>query len=59
MKMPTSNSELQRAIGQIDQYRDRYGSNLVLILLADFLNEAQKQLFLSAAKSRSVEVLER
>ena len=59
LKMPNSNSELQRAIGQIDQYRDKYGNNLVMVLLADFMKEAEKQLFLNAAKARGVEILER
>ncbi len=59
MKMPTSNSEIQKAIGQLDQYRERYGSNLLLLLLPDFIAEAQKQLFLSAARARGIEVVER
>jgi len=57
--MPNSNSELQRAIGQMDQYRDRYGNNLILVLLTDFLKETEKQLFLNAAQSRGIEVLEK
>jgi hypothetical protein len=56
--MPTSNSELQRAIGQMDQYRERYGPNLILVLLADFISEAQKQLFVSAATTRGIEIIE-
>jgi hypothetical protein len=58
-KMPTSNSELQKAIGQLDQYKERYGPNLIVVLVADFISEAQKQLFTSASTSRGIEVIER
>jgi hypothetical protein len=59
VKMRTSNAEIQRAFGQVDQYCERYGSNLLLILLADFMTETQKQLFLRDVKSRGVETRER
>lgn len=58
-KVPTSNSELQRAIGQLDQYRERYASNLVVVLVPDSISEAQKQLFGAAAASRGIDVVER
>ncbi len=58
-KMPTSNSELQKAIGQLDQYRERYGPNLIVVLLADFISEAQRQLFRSATTSRGIEVIQK
>jgi hypothetical protein len=59
VKMPTNNSDLQKAIGQLDQYQARYSSNLILLLLPDFINEAQKQMFLSAAGSRGITIIER
>lgn len=37
VKMPTNNSDVQRALGQIDQYQRRYGENLILFVVADFL----------------------
>jgi hypothetical protein len=37
VKMPTNNSDVQRALGQIDQYQRRYGDNLILFVLAEFL----------------------
>ncbi len=58
-KLPTNNSELQKAIGQLDQYRDRYGNNLIVVLVSDFIAEAQKQLFTAAASSRGIHVIER
>jgi hypothetical protein len=37
VKMPTNNSDVQRTLGQIDQYQRRYGDNLILFVLAEFL----------------------
>lgn len=44
-KMPTSNSELQRAKGQMNDYKARYGSDLVVVLLPDFIDNAKALLF--------------
>jgi len=59
VKMPANNSDLQKAIGQLDQYRELYGANLILLLLPDFITEAQKQLFLATTASRGIVTVER
>ena len=42
VKMPASNADVQRALGQLDQYQTRYQENLILIVLQDLLKpEAQ------------------
>jgi len=40
VKMPTNNSEIQRGLGQIDQYLHRYGDQFILLLVPDFMSEA-------------------
>lgn len=37
VKLPMNNSDVQRALGQIDQYQRRYQDNLILFVLQDFL----------------------
>jgi hypothetical protein len=37
VKMPKSNADVQRTLGQLDQYQRRYGENLLLFVLMDFL----------------------
>lgn len=58
-KLPTSNSELQRALGQMDQYVSRYGPNLIIVLipLPDFLKKAQETLFLDELKRKGIEAV--
>lgn len=51
-KMPTTNSELQRALGQLDQYKSRYGDRLLMVLLPDFLDRAQQALFTDCARGK-------
>ncbi len=38
-KMPTSNSEVQKAIGQLGQYQGRYGQSLIVVVFPDFLEQ--------------------
>jgi hypothetical protein len=38
-KMPTSNSEVQKAIGQLGQYQVRYGQSLIVVVFPDFLEQ--------------------
>ena len=57
LKMPTSNAELQRALGQLDQYKERYGANLVVMLLPDFLERTQQQLFLDSVAAKGIAVV--
>lgn len=56
-KMPTSNAELQRGIGQLEQYLARYGNRLILVLFDDFLEKAQVQLFTDHVAGRGVTII--
>jgi hypothetical protein len=40
VKLPTSNADIQRSLGQIDQYLHRYGSDFILLLIPDFIGDA-------------------
>lgn len=53
-KMPTSNADLQRAWGQIDQYQARYGTNLLVVLLRDFIGSAQLNPFIEKLAEKGV-----
>lgn len=57
VKMPTSNGEIQRALGQLDQYVSHYGKELIVVLLPDFLKDAQLQLFLDEIKRKDIAVV--
>ncbi len=54
VKMPTNNGDVQRAIGQLDQYRTRYNADLVLFVLQDFLKPEALDFFLDALKCKGV-----
>jgi hypothetical protein len=56
-KLPTSNSELQRGIGQLGQYKKRYENSLILVLLPDFIDKAQALLFMDACRDAGVSVV--
>lgn len=56
-KVPTSTSEVQRAIGQLDQYRERYSDRLILVLVPDFIGKAQVQMFLGQVKAKGIAVV--
>ncbi len=57
-KMPINNSEIQRAIGQLQQYKDRYGSNLVIVLLPDLLTQkAQITFFVEQVAANGIAVV--
>jgi hypothetical protein len=56
--MPINNSEIQRAIGQLQQYKDRYGSNLVIVLLPDLLTQkAQITFFVEQVAANGIAVV--
>ena len=55
--MPTNNSDLQRALGQMDQYQDRYGENLLVVLISDSLDRAQQTLFVDRLAERKIPVI--
>lgn len=54
VKMPTRNSEVQRALGQIDQYQRRYGNELIMFVLLDFLKPDGLHLFQEELKRKGV-----
>jgi hypothetical protein len=56
-KLPTSNSELQRGLGQIDQYINRYGTELVVVLFPHLIKNAEEQLFVSELEKKRVTVV--
>ena len=56
-KMPLNNSELQRALGQLDQYKNRYGERLLMVLVPDFLDRAQQALFIDCARGKGIGVV--
>jgi hypothetical protein len=56
-KIPISNAELQRGIGQLSQYKTRYGEHLILVLFPDFIDKAQQMMFTDACLHAGVTVL--
>ena len=56
-KMPANNGELQRALGQMDQYQARYGDNLLVVLFPDLLDKAQQTLFIDKLAERRIPVI--
>ena len=54
VKLPTSNSEIQRAMGQTDQYRTRYGETLIMLIFPDFVTEASLALLEDHLRAKSV-----
>lgn len=54
VKMPTNNADVQRAVGQLDQYQRRYGHNLILLVLGEFLKREILSSFIDALKGRSI-----
>ncbi len=53
-KRPANNSELQRALGQMDQYLAAYGPNLIVVLMPDAINKAQETLFVEALRGKGI-----
>jgi hypothetical protein len=56
-KMPTNNSEIQRALGQLDQYKQRYRDNMLIVLFPDFLDTARKILFRDQVSAKGIAVV--
>jgi hypothetical protein len=56
-KLPINNAELQRGIGQLGQYKTRYGENLILVLIPDFIDKTQQVMFTDACRQVGVTVL--
>jgi hypothetical protein len=60
-KMPpkkNNNSELQRALGQVAQYKEQYkDNNLLIVLLPDFLSKVGKKHFIKMLSAQGVGVV--
>jgi len=56
-KRPKNNSELQKALGQVSQYKTRYGDELLLVLIPDDIDKAQKTLFMDSCRLAGVQVV--
>lgn len=59
VKFPQSNADVQRAIGQLEQYQRRYGANLVLLILQGLAKREVMSYFLESLKSRGIAVVVR
>ena len=57
VKLPTNNSEVQRGLGQVDQYVQAYGANLVFLLIPDFLDSAAKVLMTEQLTAKGVTIV--
>ncbi|MGE0683496.1 MAG: hypothetical protein AB7P69_21670 [Candidatus Binatia bacterium] len=56
VKMPMNNSDVQRALGQLDQYKRRYGDNLILfVLLQDCLKPANQHFMQEELKHKKIQ----
>jgi hypothetical protein len=53
-KMPTSNSDIQKAIGQLRQYQSRYAQSLIVVVFPDFVEQKHLQLFFHELGQRGI-----
>lgn len=54
-KMPKNNGELQRGLGQVDQYQERYGQELIVVLLkTDYIDQAKVQFFVNELRRKGI-----
>lgn len=56
-KMPTNNSEIQKALGQIDQYLRCYGSNLIVVLIPDFIDKKAEMGMVEELRKKGIETV--
>ena len=56
-KVPTSTSEVHRAIGQMDHYKQQYADRLILVLVPHLLEKAQAQMFTDQARAKNIAVI--
>lgn len=59
VKMPANNSDVQKALGQLDQYQRRYGSDLILFVLGDLLKPEALQFFLKELSGKHISTVVR
>jgi hypothetical protein len=53
-KMPASNSDVQKAMGQLGQYQSVYGQSLLVVVFPDFLQPKHLQPFFHDLASRGI-----
>jgi hypothetical protein len=56
-KMPTSQGDIHRAFGQLDDYLTRYGRNLVVVLFANFMSQTEIAMFLETLKTKGIDTV--
>lgn len=56
-KLPANNNEIQRALGQMDQYLTRYGSNLIVVLIPHRLKSTEAVLFRETLDRKGIETV--
>ena len=56
-KMPTSQGDIHRAFGQLDDYLTRYGRNLIVVLFANFMSQTEIAMFLETLKTKGIETV--
>jgi hypothetical protein len=59
VKMPTNNADVQRALGQLDQYKRRYQDELVLLVVADLLRPELLKFFQTELESKQISMIVR
>jgi hypothetical protein len=52
--MPTSNSDIQKAIGQLGQYQSRYAQSLIVVVFPDFVEQKNLQPFFHELGQRGI-----
>jgi hypothetical protein len=55
--MPTNNSDVQRALGQLDQYKRRYQDELVLLVVGDLLKPELLKFLQTEIESKQVSMI--
>lgn len=56
-KMPNSQGDIHRAHGQLEDYQTRYGRNLIVVLLPNFMTETEVGMFTDALRGKGVETI--
>lgn len=55
--MPNSQGDIQRAHGQLEDYQTRYGRNLIVVLLPNFMTETEVGMFTDTVRGKGVETV--
>ncbi len=56
-KMPTSQGDIHRAFGQLDDYLTRYGRNLIVVLFTNFTSQTEIAMFLETLKTKGIDTV--